>query len=186
MTTEGPLGGWQRPVQGPFGTARRALRTAGRALRTPPDGPLRAPKGPFQPPLLLSHGPSKGASAQLRGPFLQKKGHLRQPQQRLQPRLPDIGSAGFSAEPSGAELCRITGYVMHSNLHLEAPRWTTFRKNVRVSCMYMLHMSCSLLQTRVELCFRLDAVWLRCRRRAGQPLRCIRAMRSSASHDQRL
>ena len=94
--------------------------------------------------------------------------------------------AGFNAEPSGAELCRITGYVMHSNLHLEAPRWTTCRKNVRVSCMYMLHLSCSLLQTRVELCLRLDAAWLRCRRRAGQPLRCIRAMRSSASHDQRL
>ena len=142
MTAEGPLCGRQRPVQGP-------LETAGRALETPPDGPWRAPKGPFQPPLLLSHGPSKGASAQLRGPFLQKKGHLRQPQQRLQPRLPDIGSAGFSAEPSGAELRRITGYVMHSNLHLEAPRWTACRENLRVSCMYMLHLSCSLLQTRV-------------------------------------
>ena len=81
--------------------------------------------------------------------FICKKKHLTQPQQRLQPRLPDIGFAGFSAEPSGAELCRITGYVMHSNLHLEAPRWTTCRKNLRVSCMYMLHLSCSLLQTRV-------------------------------------
>ena len=50
-------------------TARpRAVRTAARAPGTAPGGPLRAPKGPFEPPLLLSHGPSKGASAQLRGP----------------------------------------------------------------------------------------------------------------------
>ena len=45
------------------------------------------------------------------------------------PRLPDIRFAGFSAEPSGSELYRYSGYMIHSNLHLEAPRWTTCRKN---------------------------------------------------------
>ena len=50
----GVAGGRQRPVQGPL---ERPL--------TAPCGLLR---GRSNPPLLLSHGPSKGASAQLRGP----------------------------------------------------------------------------------------------------------------------
>ena len=70
----------------------RAVTARPRALGTAPDGPLRAPKGPFDPPLLLSHGPSKGASAQLRGPFLQKKAL-------------DAASAAPSAEAARHRVC---------------------------------------------------------------------------------
>ena len=62
------------------------------------------------------------------GVFCKKRALEAASAQRLQPGLLDIGFDGFSAEPSGKELCRITGYVMHPNLHLEAPKWTTCRQ----------------------------------------------------------